>query len=166
MKSTTKSAQLQIRVSPAQKARIAQRAAAAGLDMSSYVLARLLPEAGTRFAGCVRDCDASADSRYALAAFNAFLASLSSAELADAVASAPEPIPEDPVLANRIAAMVERACHLRGCAVPGWVARIPPLKVPVFDSELPSLRLYLLSHSPAPFRRRNLFVDASVGDQV
>jgi hypothetical protein len=29
-----------------------------------------------------------------------------------------------------------------------------------------SLRLYLLTHSPAPFRRRNIFIDASVGSRV
>jgi len=29
-----------------------------------------------------------------------------------------------------------------------------------------SLRLYLLTHSPAAFRRRNIFIDATVGAQV
>jgi hypothetical protein len=41
-----------------------------------------------------------------------------------------------------------------------------PLAEPVFGSDLMSLRLYLLTHSPAPFRRRNIFIDASVGFRV
>jgi len=32
--------------------------------------------------------------------------------------------------------------------------------------ELLGLRLHLLTHSPAPFRRRNIFIDASVGARV
>ena len=35
-----------------------------------------------------------------------------------------------------------------------------------FASELKSLRLHLLTKSPAPFRRRNLFVDSTLGDRV
>ena len=41
-----------------------------------------------------------------------------------------------PFLANYVAAMVEAACQMRG------------------------------THSPAAFRRRNIFIDASLGDQV
>jgi hypothetical protein len=36
----------------------------------------------------------------------------------------------------------------------------------VFGSTLVSLRLYLLTHSPPPFRRRNIFIDATVGSSV
>ena len=45
-------------------------------------------------------------------------------------------------------------------------ARIAPLASPVFGSKLESLRLYLLTHSPPPFRRRNIFIDASIGARV
>jgi hypothetical protein len=40
------------------------------------------------------------------------------------------------------------------------------LTEPVFGSELQSLRLYLLTHSPPPFRARNIFIDATLGDRV
>jgi hypothetical protein len=36
----------------------------------------------------------------------------------------------------------------------------------VFGSELQSLRLYLLTHSPPPFRARNIFIDSSLGDRI
>jgi hypothetical protein len=71
-----------------------------------------------------------------------------------------------PYHANYVAAMVEYACARRGVAPPAWTGAIPPLVEPVFGSALTSLRLYLLTHSPAPFRRRNIFIDATVGDRV
>jgi hypothetical protein len=37
---------------------------------------------------------------------------------------------------------------------------------PFFGSELRSLRHYLLTHSPAPFRSRNIFIDSTVGDRI
>jgi hypothetical protein len=36
----------------------------------------------------------------------------------------------------------------------------------VFGSDLQNLRLYLLTHSPPPFRRRNIFIDSTLGDRV
>jgi hypothetical protein len=166
MGNSSKSAQLQIRVSPAQKAAIARLARQAGQGMSSYILSRMLPVRAGEFAKLVADCKPGERGRYALAALNAFLASLSEAELADAVGKRAEPWPRDAVIANRIAAMVETACLRRRVSPPAWLQDIEPLESPVFDSELPGLRLYLLSRSPAAFRRRNLFVDSTVGDQV
>ena len=49
---------------------------------------------------------------------------------------------------------------------PEWCRSVRPLAEPVFTTELVSLRLHLLLHAPIPFRRRNIFVDASVGDRV
>jgi hypothetical protein len=62
--------------------------------------------------------------------------------------------------------MVEYACARRGVALAEWTKAIAPLTEPVFGSELISLRLHLLTHSPAPFRRRNIFIDASLGASV
>jgi len=71
-----------------------------------------------------------------------------------------------PFLANYIAAMVEYACAKHRIAVPAWTRSIAPLADPVFGSELKGLRHYLLTHSPAPFRSRNIFIDSTVGDRV
>ncbi|MBL8200348.1 MAG: DUF1778 domain-containing protein [Chromatiales bacterium] len=160
-----KSAQLQIRVSPAEKSAIQAAARRAGLDMSSFVLGRLLPACGARFRELAAACDEEAGGRFALAELNTFLSGLTAGELEQAVADPPPTgLPAFP--ANYIAAMVEYACARRGLPPPGWTAAIAPLARPAFGSDLESLRLYLLTHSPAPFRRRNIYVDASIGARV
>jgi len=100
-----------------------------------------------------------------LADINELLSKLTAGELHRAIADAPEPT-LSPFLANYIAAMVESACERRGISVPAWTRRVAPLDAPAFGSPLQSLRLYLLTHSPAAFRRRNIFIDASLGDRV
>lgn len=159
-----KSEQLQIRLSRPQKAAIQRAAAKAGLDMSAYVLTRVLPDNAAKFHDIVVTCTGSA-SRYALAELNAFLSGLTARELRDAVAE-PPPLTLSPYFLNYITAMVEQACVKRGVAVPAWTRAIQPLSEPVFASALKSLRLQLLTHSPPAFRCRNIFVDSSIGDQI
>ena len=161
----TKTAQLQIRVSPAQKAAIGRAARASGLDMSSYVLGQLLPPAAEYFASLVRAATDDDAGRFVLAEMNSFLAGLAAGELAAAVASA-TPDSLSPSRANYVAAMVEYACGRAGIPPPAWTRAIPPLTRPEFGSSLGNLRLHLLRSAPPPFRRRNLFIDASVGDRV
>jgi hypothetical protein len=164
MSATAKSGQLQIRVSPAQKAAIQRAARRAGLDMSAYVLARVLPAPARRFQELTEACRDPQGARFALAELNAWLADLGAGELQEAVASPPPGL--TPYLANYVAAMVEYACGRHGVALPAWARSITPLAEPVFGSALMSLRLYLLTHSPAPFRRRNIFIDATMGARV
>jgi hypothetical protein len=165
MSAATKSAQLQIRVSPAQKAAIERAARRAGLDMSAYVLARVLPALPRRFAELTEACRDPATERFALAELSGWLGELSSTELREAVASPPT-TGLTPYLANYVAAMVEYACARRNIAPPPWTQSIVPLAEPAFGSSLISLRLHLLTHSPPPFRRRNIFIDASIGARV
>jgi len=160
----TKSSQLQIRVTAAQKAAIGRAARRAGLDMSAYVLARLLPAPARRFQELTEACADPSEGRFALAELSSWLASLGGGELQEAVASPPARLA--PFLANYVAAMVELASAGKGVAPPSWTRAIPPLDEPVFGSALVSLRLHLLTHSPAPFRRRNIFIDSSVGSRV
>jgi len=162
--SIAKSTQLQIRVSPAEKAAIRDAARRAGLEMSAYVLARVLPAPARHFQELTGACADPEGARFALAELSAWLASLGAAELQEAVASPPPAL--TPYFANYVAAMVEYACAYRGVAPPAWTRAVAPLTEPVFGSALMSLRLYLLTHSPAPFRRRNIFIDASVGSRV
>jgi hypothetical protein len=165
MPAPAKSAQLQIRVSPAEKSAIVRAARRAGLDMSAYVLARVLPALPRRFAELTGACHDPDGARFALAELNTWLASLGAVELREAIDSPPAS-GLTPYLANYVAAMVEYACVRRNVALPAWIRSIPPLPDPAFGSALMSLRLYLLTHSPAPFRRRNIFIDASVGARV
>ena len=99
-----------------------QRAAArAGMDMSAYVLARVLSVPAAQFQDCVRDCADSASPRFALAELNSLLSDLTAGELRDAIATPPRP-GLSPFLGNYIAAMVEYACARRAVAVPAMDA--------------------------------------------
>ena len=164
MPAAAKSAQLQLRVSPSEKAAIRRAARRAGLDMSAYVLARVLPAPERRFQDLAAGCVAPQSARFALAELNTWLASLVASELLQAVTSPPPAL--TPYFANYVAAMVEQACTKHGVVPPSWTRAIAPLAEPVFGSTLMSLRLYLLTHSPAPFRRRNIFIDSGVGTRT
>jgi hypothetical protein len=159
-----KSEQLQIRVSRREKSAIANAAARAGMDMSAYVLQRVLPAPAAQFRELAAACSGPAP-RYALAELNSLLAGFTAGELREAV-TVPLPPGLSPFFLNYVTAMVEEACAKRGIPVPPWTRAVAPLAEPVFGSALQSLRLYLLTRSPPPFRRRNIFIDASVGDRV
>jgi hypothetical protein len=160
-----RTAQLQIRVTPAEKARIELAARRAGLGMSAYVLSKVLPGHRNEWLGLLHELATTDDERLALAAVSSWLASLDTRAIADALES-PPPVSLSPYLANTLAAMVEHICAGSGTIPPAWTRDIPPLARPVFGSRLASLRLHLLAGSPAAFRRRNLFVDTTVGGQV
>jgi uncharacterized protein (DUF1778 family) len=164
----TKSRQLQIRVTPDEKSAIRRLASAAGLDVSSYVLARALPAAQGRFDGLLRALAKPHDRSYVLAELNDFLSALSGPELAEAVGLVEwvvlEALPD--YERNYVAAMVELACARRERPPPAWTREVRPLAQPRFGTELRSVRPYLLRASPVPFKRRNIFIDASIGDRV
>jgi len=133
--------------------------------MSAFVLERLLPPVRLRFEELVRALSNDNDRRYALAELNDLLTDLTPAEFPLAVAA---PLLEElsPYMRNYVAAMVEQAAHQKGVAPPDWLGDIEPLEQPRFVETLAGLRLHLLASSPVPFRRRNIFVDSTVGDRV
>jgi len=162
---SSKSSQLQIRVSQEEKLAIRKAAQRAGMDMSEYVLSRVLSQPARQFQEGITALTGPAAPAFALAEIHSLLSTLTPTALREAIAAAPE-VRLTPFLANYLAALVEAACEKRGILLPAWIHRIPPLEEPYFGSSLQSLRLYLLTHSPAPFRRRNLFVDTTLGDRV
>jgi uncharacterized protein (DUF1778 family) len=164
MAANRKNAQLQIRVTKSEKAAILRAANAAGMDMSAYVLKRALPAAAGRFQELVVAA-AKTEKSFPLAELNSLLASLPAAELRDAVATLPSTALSS-FIANYVAAMVEYACARRDIRPPDWTRNISPLREPEFATSLLSLRLHLLTHSPAPFRHRNIFIDSSIGARV
>ena len=100
---------------------------------------------------------------YVLAEVNDLLTKASAAQ----IESLEAPVIDDPYLANYIAAMVEQAAYRRGSpGPPGWTSAIEPLARPVFATPWMSLRAHLLIESPVPFRRRNIFIDSTIGDRV
>jgi len=162
--STTKTEQLQIRVSKDQKAALQAQAKAAGQDVSSFVLARALPEGNARFRALLEAMTAG-DHRFALAELNDLLTGCAPATFADTVLDA-SLVGLDPYLQNYVAALVEQAANQKGVQPPPWTARVEPLGAPHFVTPLRSLRLHLLRSAPVPFKRRNIFVDSAIGARV
>ncbi len=165
MGNPTKTAQLQIRVSADAKRAIARAARRAGMDMSAYVLACVLGADDIRVGELLRRLADERARRYALAELHDLLAALGIDELRRAV-TAPPPLPLPPEVANYAAAMIEYACVKRGIEAPAWTRAVAPLAIPLFGSRLQNLRLHLLANSPPPFRRRNIFIDTSIGGRV
>lgn len=159
-----RSAHLQIRVTPEEKKTLRRLAQAAGQDLSSFVLARALPSNRLRFQGILRALDKD-DHRFALAELNDFLTALAPVEFPDAVQD-PDVSRLSPFLSNYVAAMVELGAYLKNVPPPPWTNRVTPLEAPHFATLLKSLRPHLLAASPVPFKRRNIFIDASLGARV
>ena len=160
-----KTGQLQIRVTSKQKAAIKRLARRAGRSVSSYVLSRVLPDERVRFGEILRFLSEESERRFALAELNDFLAGLGPPEFRDTVAEA-EIEDLTPLLANYVAAMVEQAAYRLGIDPPTWTSEVEPLEKPHFAVPLRRLRPHLLRSAPVAFKRRNIFVDASIGDRV
>ncbi len=99
---------------------------------------------------------------YILAEINDLLTSASGSQ----IECLSKPSISDPYLANYVAAMVEQAAHLKGTRPPLWTSQVVPLAQPVFATPWMALRAHLLLESPVPFRRRNIFIDSTIGDRV
>lgn len=162
---SAKTSQLQIRVTPQEKATLKRHARAAGRDVSSYVLSRALPNGASRFAELLRSLATATDHRYALAALHDFLHDAVPIIFAAAVAEG-DVAALTPYLRNYVAAMVDQAAAQKAVAPPAWVADVVPLDTPHFVTSLKSLRLHMLRSAPVPFKRRNIFIDSSVGARV
>ncbi len=156
---SAKTSQLQIRVSPEQKAALKRLAEAEGLSVSSYVLAQVLPSAQQELTRLLAKLpSAGAGAPGLLAELAALVRATPGEQLAEVLAS--PPIEElSPVLRNQVAAVVEEAAHAKGVASPPWVDRVRPLRRPLFGWTLPSLRPHQLRVTPVPFKRRGIFFD-------
>lgn len=123
------------------------------------------PPARIRFEELVRALAREEDRRFVLAELDDLLNEVTAAELPAAVAEAPiEGL--SPYLQNYVATMVELASERKQIAPLAWTRDIVPLEEPVFATDLTGLRLHLLRSSPVAFKRRNVFVDAGVGDRL
>jgi len=158
-----RSSQLQIRVTPAEKAALKRLATAAGESVSTYVLSRVLPSE-ERVVAALYDAlaEKGRDHRATLAELARVLEAMPSVELQERV-PAPDAGALGPVLLNSIAALVETAAHRKAVDPPDWVAAVPPLSRPHFGWALRSLRPHQLRVAPIPFKRRNLYFDPTTG---
>lgn len=161
-----KTEQLQIRVSAQEKELIQGRAARAGVDVSKWILQQTLPSAEQDFQQLCAELANNPHSRsHVFAELNDLLTGLSSKHFGPAMKNPPTTDLPDFEMAY-IAAMVEQAASIRQVTAPAWTARVKSIDQPWFASSLFGLRLHLLLSSPPPFRRRNIFVDSSIGDRV
>lgn len=160
-----KTEQLQIRMTPGEKTTLKSLARAAGQTLSRYVLARVLPPSRLRFGELLAALAEGEGVRFALAELNELLSGLDGDQLRAATEGA-DLQALSPYLQNYVAAMVELAAHRAEVPPPAWVREVEPLDRPHFAVPLKSLRPHLLRHAPVPFKRRNLFVDSSLGDLV
>ena len=160
-----KTRQLQIRVSEAEKKQIKAAAKKAGMSLSEYVLKLVLSQKQLQFAKLVKDIGLANDSSFAFAAMSDFISNLNASEFEEALGSLPQTIIslEDQ---NYLAAMIEYSAALKGIPAPDWTMEILPLSKPFFGSEIKKIKKDLLLSSPVAFRKRNIFVDSSVGDRV
>ncbi len=137
--------------------------------MSAYLLARALPPARSKFQDLVNELSSAGDCfnelRFTLAALNDLLSELSVAEFVDAVSEI-EPGKLTPFSGNYLAAMVEMAAARKRVPPPVWTREVAPLESPWFAVPFSSLRPHLMKSAPVAFKRRNLFVDAAIGDRV
>jgi uncharacterized protein (DUF1778 family) len=164
-KKDLKTAQLQVRLSPAQKRAVQARAERSHMSISDWVLSCALPSARAQFEELVAELSTGKNASYAFADLLDLLTRLSAAEFRTAVAELPA-MTLTPYWENYLAATVEQAATHKRVAPPEWTTRIQPLEEPAFGSTLQSLRQHLLIHSPPAFCRRNLFIDASLGARV
>lgn len=165
MKKQRKTDQLQVRLTPAQKRAIKAQAERHHMSLSDWVLNRALPSARSEFEELVSDLSSAEKPSFAFAELLDLLARLTPSEFRTAVADLPS-VALSPYWQNYLAATVEQAAVQKKLAPPEWTAKIQPLEEPVFGSTLRSLREHLLFNAPPAFRRRNIFIDASVGARV
>ena len=159
-----RTSQLQIRVSPAEKAALKRLASLSGQTVSAYVLAQALPAATDSLSASLKELRVEppepapdlAPLRRSLSVLppNEFRERLASVNVADLTN----------LTQNRVAALVEEVSYNLGIDPPSWVAAIPPLDRPFFRWQLPSLRPHQLRATPVSLKRRNVF-DPYLGDE-
>lgn len=157
--------QLQIRLTPDEKAALKRRASAAGMTVSRYVLEHALPKTGREVGRMVADLSASPGAAHALRPLADLIEAIPGADFHEALAdSALDDL--EPVSRNHVAALVEQAAHGKGVDPPEWVDRVTPLDRPHFWWALPSLRPHQVRVTPVPFKRRGIFLDPASSRSV
>ncbi len=161
----SKELQLQIRISPTQKLAIQTAARKARMGMSEWILSQIFSSPREKFQDMLKTLKSEPKKSYLLAEIHDLLQSVTTSEFEDMVAE-PARVSLEPYWGNYIAAMIEHAGAKRGVPAPSWVSDVKSLDRPVFGTDLENLRLYLLTHSPVSFRKRNIFIDSTIGERV
>lgn len=164
MNQLKKSEYLQIRVSKQQKDMIKSSAKTAGVDMSTWVLQRVLHSKSQQFLSLLAQFNTAEDS-FVFARLHDFLLLCTQNDFEHAFSIKPT-IELSEFQINYTIAMICHRAHGLNRPVPGWINDYQILQNPYFGTELKSLRLYLLVNSPIAFKQRNIFIDSTIGDRV
>lgn len=154
---------IQIRVSDREKKAILKSAKLSGFDISGFILSKCLSPIEKEFLEITQKLHNVKKASFILAELHDFLQRLNSSSLKEAVKTSPD---SEGYYRHYVAAMVETACDQKNILPPQWVSESKGLETPVFGTDLNSLRFYLLTHSPIPFRKRNIFIDSTLGSRV
>ena len=162
-----KSDYIQIRVSKLEKKAIKTAAYDAGLDMSAYILGHLDIDLGSQWQSLLANLQdlKLEDSHFCWAAIIDFLTPLDANQFQHLFQYA-EQWNLDPENQNYLAATIERKALSLNIPAPKWLSEIAPCAYPYFEDETPKLKQYLLLHGDPVFRRRNIFIDSSIGGRI
>jgi uncharacterized protein (DUF1778 family) len=163
---STRSSQLQVRVSPAQKEALKRLAELSGQTVSAYVLSKALPATTHALDSALHELRAGpGKQRAALTALRRAIADLPPLEFEERLQSVRvSDLP--PLTQNRVAGLVEEVAHQRRVDPPPWVGAIAPLENPHFRWALSSLRPYQLRAGPVSLKRRNVFDPSAVAEDI
>jgi hypothetical protein len=151
-----RTAQLQIRVTPSEKATLKRLAASVGQNVSTYVLSRALPSADRDLSRILDELRTATEPMVALGSLARFLGDLDSEDLESALSDV-SLSGLSALTQNRVAGLIEDVAAARGVAPPPWAAGVPPLTRPHFRWGLASLRAHQLRATRVAYRRRNVF---------
>ena len=155
-----KTAQLQIRISPAQKAALKRLAAAERLSLSEFVLRKALEAAPTPLTSWSAIVKSGVALPNSLSDLELELRTLDEASFSEAV-DAFDTADLSELQANCVAAAVEREASRRGVSPPPWTEAVLPMGRPWFAWRLRSLRPHLMRISPAAYKRRGVYLPAA-----
>lgn len=154
-----KTSQLQIRISPDQKATLKRLAAEAGVNVSQYVLRTVLPSTEAEMARHAEALGPRSGRGRAFADLRKYLSDLPLerfTEAAQAFSSDDWPT----VIRHHVAAAVEECAARHAARAPRWTRELAPLDRPHFSWEARSLRPHLMRITPVFLKRRDVFRDA------
>ena len=156
---------IQIRINKKEKAKFVKLAELDNMSLSNWILNKLkIDISPVEIKIIYGQIAIASDSSYALAFLNDSLMKVPKHTWSDLVSIKPENLNFENLC--YVASMIEHAAEIRELNTPLWVNDIGALQTPYFVSTFKNLRLYLLINSPVSFRKRNIFIDASIGDRV
>jgi hypothetical protein len=162
---TTKTDYIQIRISKKEKEHFIKLARWKKLSLSGWILDRIRAEIPPiEINELYSKLKHASDSSYIFALLNDYFIKINEYQWANLVTQKPENLDSENLC--YLASMIERTAELRGFKIPDWVKNVDSLWIPYFGSNVKKLRLHLLVNSPVSFKKRNIFIDSSIGERV